>query len=490
MLNACFVTNATRPGSIATSSHSLRRPALFALVLAATSSAALTGCGMETGPMSEEELAEEGAIATTAQSLSTGGYRIRSVKSNKCIDNTGSLMDGARPHQWDCDDGNDNQGVKIYDLGGGQHEIKFIRSGKVLDGDAGGGNGAATQQWANYGSGNQKWQIVDVGGGKMQIKPVSNPAVCLDLIDGSTANGARFQLWTCNPSNPNQQFYLDGRGLPFEYHQVIRDDFNSWDGNTWEKGDGTWADNRCRAQADNVTIANGEVILMIQNEWVGSSWSYHEQQTVPAKDCSFGELRTKADYNQFGYFEARMKSPNYGGFILGLFTFNFDNGSQYKRGWREWDHELLGNSGNTTLNSLITNQCNTGHSPTDPWCQSFGNTYHQNKTSWLPNGATHKEQYHVYAIETTPSVIRYFVDGIEVAWRGNTEDQSGWNAPANAWSGRYSYPDRNVALLLNFWLSVDGSFGGSYNLADFPPGGTRWDSKDAHITWFRYYRRG
>jgi hypothetical protein len=464
-----------------------RRLTGLALAIAASSLSSLSGCGVELDE-DAEEISEEGAVASTSQALNTGGYRIRSVKSNKCLDNTGSLMDGARPHQWDCNDSNDNQGVKIYNLGSNQHEIKFTRSGKVFDGDGNGGNGAATQQWTNYGSNNQKWYIDDVGGGKYQIKPVSNPSVCLDLLDGNTANGTRFQLWTCNAANPNQQFYLDARSLPYEYHQEIRDDFNGFDTNTWEKGDGAWADNRCRGQADNVIFTGGEVRLVIQNEWVPGSYSYHEQQNVPGKNCSFGELRTKADRNQNGYFEARIKTPNYGGFIMGLFTFNFDYGASYKRPWREKDHELLGNSPNTTLNSWITNNCNPGNNPWDSWCQNFGDTFHQNKASYLPNGGTHKEQWHVYAIETTPSVIRYLVDGIEVAYRTNTSNMGGWNGPAN--TGNYAYWDQSEAILMNFWLSSDGSFGGGYNLNDFPGGGQHWDSMDVHIDWFRYYSRG
>ncbi|KIJ55622.1 carbohydrate-binding module family 13 protein [Sphaerobolus stellatus SS14] len=64
-------------------------------------------------------------------------------------------------------------------------------------------DGATVTLQACTDSANQQWTFT---GGAVQV--FGNK--CLDVTDGSTADGTKLQIWTCGTNNPNQQFYYTG----------------------------------------------------------------------------------------------------------------------------------------------------------------------------------------------------------------------------------------------------------------------------------------
>jgi len=84
----------------------------------------------------------------TFTSLGGGYYSIKSEKSNRCLDvANGSLADGGKLHQWDCDSGNVNQSWKLDDRGNGWFQLVSRRSDKCVDVEnSGTGNSAKILQ--------------------------------------------------------------------------------------------------------------------------------------------------------------------------------------------------------------------------------------------------------------------------------------------------------------------------------------------------------
>ncbi|SDE49436.1 RICIN domain-containing protein [Glycomyces harbinensis] len=92
--------------------------------------------------------------------------------------------------------------------GGGQvADVVNRNSGKCLDVVNGStANGAEIIQYDCHGGTNQQWQLTATGGGYYRIASQSS-GKCLDVDGASTANNARVIQWTCG-SGTNQQWQL------------------------------------------------------------------------------------------------------------------------------------------------------------------------------------------------------------------------------------------------------------------------------------------
>ncbi|XXX78317.1 RICIN domain-containing protein [Sorangium sp. So ce134] len=95
-----------------------------------------------------------------------GYYRIRNVRSDKCLDvRGGSTADGAVIVQYTCH-GNPNQQWSVTDLGGGAVRFTSRFSGKVIDAyGSPPGNGTALFQRASNGGTSQQFRLNPVGTG-------------------------------------------------------------------------------------------------------------------------------------------------------------------------------------------------------------------------------------------------------------------------------------------------------------------------------------
>ncbi|KAJ6476834.1 ricin B lectin domain-containing protein [Mycena sanguinolenta] len=138
------------------------------------------------------------------------------VGTDKCIDLTGgSISDGNVLQIWTCDSNNDNQG---WTSGPGPvtnqpitlFASTFSATQQYCLGAASNTDGAEialvsctnpNDYKATFPNGNITWNVPVVTG---PIKTFGNK--CLDVPNGSTANGVKLQLWTCADGNTNQNF--------------------------------------------------------------------------------------------------------------------------------------------------------------------------------------------------------------------------------------------------------------------------------------------
>ncbi|WP_197034556.1 RICIN domain-containing protein [Glycomyces sp. NRRL B-16210] len=95
--------------------------------------------------------------------------------------------------------------------GGTFTEVVNRGSGKCLDvQDGSTANGAGIIQWDCWGGSNQRWELQDAGSGFYRIVSQASGR-CLDVDGASTANGAKAIQWACN-SGANQQWELRSVG--------------------------------------------------------------------------------------------------------------------------------------------------------------------------------------------------------------------------------------------------------------------------------------
>ena len=107
---------------------------------------------------------------------------------------------------------------EVGGAGGDATEIVARHSGKCMDVVSGSTeDGAEIIQYTCHGGLNQRWQIQDAGGGYVQIVSQSS-GKCVDVADESTANGGRIIQWPCN-GQANQQWEL--RDVGGGYTQIV-----------------------------------------------------------------------------------------------------------------------------------------------------------------------------------------------------------------------------------------------------------------------------
>lgn len=109
-----------------------------------------------------------------------------------------------------------------------------------------------------------------------------------------------------------------------------------------------------------------------------------------AKDYYGGELRSKASYT-YGRFEVRMKSAAGSGLLSSFFTYH--DTAPYNT-WNEIDIEIMGRYHNDIQYNTIT--------------PDKSNHVYADYVPFNPH-----EDFHVYAIEWTPTYVAWFVDGVE-----------------------------------------------------------------------------
>lgn len=190
---------------------------------------------------------------STSQSWTTvlsGGTGTIQIFGNKCLDVTnGATADGTKMQIYTCSAGNANQQWSISG-----NTIKWNGHNDCLDNTGGVvTNGNVVQIWTCTSGPNQQWQLAaassgttppptsgghvihpgassttcltapsNTNGGSVVVKPCDGTAsqtwtqngntlvvysnMCLDVTNGSTANGNKMQIWACGNNNANQQF--------------------------------------------------------------------------------------------------------------------------------------------------------------------------------------------------------------------------------------------------------------------------------------------
>lgn len=177
-----------------------------------------------------------------------------------------------------------------------------------------------------------------------------------------------------------------------------------------------------------------------------------------AKDFKGAELRTKASYT-YGRFEVRLKSAAREGVLSSFFTYHDGGG-----GWNEIDIEILGRYDRDVQFNAITP----------------GQTNHvrHNPVAFNPH-----LDFHVYAIEWTPSYVAWFIDEVEVYRQTEahvaTLNQPQkimmniWNPVYSNWAGAWN-PDVLPAFAYYDWVSY----------STYTPGsGTRGTDRNFTLQW-------
>ncbi len=103
-------------------------------------------------------------------------------------------------------------------VNGGVYTLTAKCSGKVLDVlDVSTASGAKMQQWTNYTATNQRFRVEDMGGGYYKLTAMHSGLV-LDVPSSSTATGVQLQQWTSNGTDAQRWKIVDAGG---GYYKLI-----------------------------------------------------------------------------------------------------------------------------------------------------------------------------------------------------------------------------------------------------------------------------
>lgn len=130
----------------------------------------------------------------------TGGVAIHpNGNTAKCLDVVGgNFADGTPVDIYDCNETN----AQRWTISKGSTAVQVQGTNYCLDTGLNPGNGVKMKIWTCYsGSAPQSWYYTDDN--HIAVEGL-NPGQCLDLTDGSTANGNVIQTWNCDGANGNQ----------------------------------------------------------------------------------------------------------------------------------------------------------------------------------------------------------------------------------------------------------------------------------------------
>jgi hypothetical protein len=208
----------------------------------------------------------------------------------------------------------------------------------------------------------------------------------------------------------------------------------------WDVGTHTFDGNEAQFVAENVVVEDGLLKLRLTDEPAGN------------RSYSGAELRTdnQTGFFTYGRFEARMKAATGSGVISSLFTYRYQP-------WQEIDIEFKGRNTNAMQANIFYNGGRAGDPNNEPYeVPPFPEDVP------LPYDAA--EEFHVYAFEWEPGIIRWFIDGEQVL-----ESQD----PAQV-------PHLPQQLMMNIWIT---------NLPWAGPLDPNAAPAEAQYDWVRVYRR-
>lgn len=248
--------------------------------------------------------------------------------------------------------------------------------------------------------------------------------------------------------------YSGYTGVYSGYTLKLDERFNNFNTAIWAKGDGAvGGESMCRFQPQGVQVVNGNLELTVRKEYVAGSYSYDHKADKGPYNYSCGEMRTIPTKRiKYGRIETRMKAPARAtatGYISSLFTYKHEGSP---REWEEIDVELEGGRPDKFQANLIYGVNVADWNGTRQW----GAWEH--KIDIAP-----ADQWRVYAIEWTPTGIRWFVDGVLV----KTLNQDWIDCNPSCVPPQVTYtpvPNDLTELMMNFWIPNDGiqdAFGGN-----------------------------
>jgi beta-glucanase (GH16 family) len=261
--------------------------------------------------------------------------------------------------------------------------------------------------------------------------PVRLPWLGLALV-GLVGCGAS----TTN-SNPDSGATTTGT-----FQLAWEDDFDAFDSTRWALQTHSWDGNLAQFSTTNATFANGIATLMLTSE-----------PTDTAKPFRGVEMRSKSTLT-YGKVESRIRFAKGSGVVSSLVLIYTPWPAD---DWNELDIETLGQySDRTQLNVQVY----TGPPTTPPVTQSVTPTQSTQLTalSFDPTA-----DFHDYALEWTPTDVKFVVDG----------------AVKRTWSDRIDRLKLPQNILLTIWASSAAGWAGPIQ-PDSAPTGADYD-------WIRVY---
>lgn len=257
------------------------------------------------------------------------------------------------------------------------------------------------------------------------------------------------------------------------YSLKVDERFDTLNTQLWRVGDGAVGhESMCRFTPQGVKVDMGLLNLIVSKEPVAASWSEDHQQEKRSYRYACGELRTLATKPiKYGRFETRMKAPERTqatGYISSLFTYTNDGSP---REWEEIDVELEGGRPDKFQANLIYGWDAPNWVATRQWGAW------EDKIEVGPVDA-----WRVFAIEWTPTFIKWYVDGKLV----KTLAQEQLDCKPECAPGQQKaapIPDNLTALMMNFWIpndEIQDVFGGNKK-GNVYPMVTQYD-------WIRIYQ--
>ena len=137
-----------------------------------------------------------------------GVYLVKAVHSGKCMEVAGAgTVNGSNVQQWSCNPTARHHQWQFTAVGNGYYKITNLNSGKVLDvAGISTADGANIYQWDNLDGSNQKWKPVLQSDGSYQFV-VAHSGKCADVSGASTADGGNITQYGCH-TGANQRFTL------------------------------------------------------------------------------------------------------------------------------------------------------------------------------------------------------------------------------------------------------------------------------------------
>jgi hypothetical protein len=297
------------------------------------------------------------------------GYRLLNKKSGKCLDVTNWSKDsGALAQQWECSNPQTSQN-QVFTLAPkpNGYEIIARHSGRCLDVvNNSTENGARIQQWTCTGANNQIFRgdaAETVGGTDYIYLVAQNSQRCLDVIGGSTANGAGIQQWGC--SGAGQQKWtlqsVDSAPVPTET-------FLSIDG--WLHGEYGYVFLSGNVKVGAYPIAGQQVKVEFEKESSPGNWEKVPGETlwVPIDGTGHYEYSNwgigKGKWRAFATFPGNSAQPALASSSSGTHGFEIRGGYRFVSRYSGKCMTLSENKG-TNGQAIIQWPCSSTPSPGD-----------------------------------------------------------------------------------------------------------------------------
>jgi len=233
----------------------------------------------------------------------------------------------------------------------------------------------------------------------------------------------------------------------YEYVHSITGNFDSWSG--WGIVGNPPFGSECDANPNDSYANYGFIINNSDVQTQLNAWNCCASNDCSDWDgCYVGALQTSESY-LYGRFEVRMKSADGDGIVSSFFTYNTNWDTDLGNlNWNEIDIEMTGNRDSSVQF--------TTHHPGQPNSWSYGDIISVDFNPHL--------EFHDYAIEWTPSSIKWFIDSEEVYIQSeNIVDDL-----------MYS---QNI--MMNIWPAVWENWVGEWDEEDTP--------KHAYYDFVKYY---